>query len=236
MSHERLEEPKLAEAPATPPAVAAAPPAPAPSERAHAPATETARPEATSRPTDTRGVDDYFHGKLLGIPIVQEYFERLRSRLPPGRASELLAIYVGEGPVRNGDPDFVRFMTGLHKEVRSRSAEIADLIRAQDAVLKEDAFTYQMTLNLIAQLKLGSDEKADLFGRALTIPYAKDEKGGPTLMAANITNAFILMKSAGVTREQALPYIKQGLAVNSGDPDAMREYVARARTYFPGSI
>lgn len=179
---------------------------------------------------------DYFDRALLAYPEVSAIYRPLLAKLPPGEPSRLLAVFIAEGPIRNSSPDFARFMTSLLDDIRSRSAELYSLLDTQDALLKQDPFVYQMALNLVFQLDLSSDAKARLYGNAMQIHFTKDGANGVTLMSANITNAFILMKNSGVSVDQARPYIMKGIAANQDDQEALSEFAARANTYFPGAI
>src|SRR5262249_38864742 len=101
---------------------------------------------------------------------------------------------------------------------------------------KDDAFNYQMMLNLAARLSLPGEQKARLLGDAMSIHFTPDPTTGVSALSANITNAFILMKNNGITPEQAHPYIQRGIEVNRDDPKALAEFGARANTYYPGSV
>lgn len=197
---------------------------------------EKALAEAGSSQPLTGYCREYFERTLLGTPVVAAIYGALTRQLPDSDAALLAAIYVAEGPVRNGSPGFARFISALHEEIRTRSNELAELLSSHESTFRQDPFVYQMALNLAFNLAIPPEAKARLLGNALSIPFTRDPKTGVTLMTANITNALILMKNSGVTLEQALPYIRQGLAANSANPDAYGEFVARVNTYYPGAI
>ena len=178
----------------------------------------------------------YFEQRLRVQPVVDRIYRSLKEKLPPGEIAELAIEFIAGGPVRNSDPEFVQYMTSLHEAVRARSQELYELLRAQDGALKQDPFVYQMTLNLAFQLSLPKEQIAELLGSAMSIHFAKDGQSGVTMMSANITNAFILMKNSGVTLAQALPYIDLGMATNRDDVEAMKEFAARANAYYPGAV
>jgi len=178
----------------------------------------------------------YFHDRLESLPTVGRLYRSVTDRLPSGRASELLAVYISEAIARNSSPEFAAFMQDLHEGLKDNSLDLYHLIQAQESELKQDPFIYQMTLNLAAHLELPGDLKAQLLGGALDIHFQTDEKTGISAMSTNITNAFILMKNYGISASEAAPYIQHGIAVNRDDPRALAEFAARANTYYPGSV
>jgi hypothetical protein len=178
----------------------------------------------------------YFNRELLAHEPVKQIYRKLVEKLPRRSGAELIAIYISEAPLRNSQPDFVRFMNALHEDIRARSDEIYEILMEQDAELKKDAFIYQGVLNLAFQLVIPNDRKARLFGNALDLPFEREGESGVTLMSANITNALILMKNSGLSNEEARPYILRGLAANQNHPDSLKEFVIRVKTYYPGVI
>src|SRR5262249_51132253 len=150
-----------------------------------------------------------------------------------GETDELMRIYITEGIARNGSPEFAKFMGELMTELRAQSSRVASEILKQDANLKQDAFVYEMTLNMIAPLDLPAERKAELLGKAFEVGMETDSTGQLSAMAVNVTNAFILMKSAGVTAEQAAASIKTGMATNQKDLAAFQEFLTRVGTYYP---
>lgn len=198
------------------------------------PAVPTPKTKKKSSPTEEAALT-YFYRNLQGFPAVQRIYRSVQDRLPPSAESDLLATYIAEGIARNGSPEFARFMTDLHTALHDRSQALADLISQNEKALQSDPFTYQMTLNLAARLNLPTEQRAQLLGGAMKLPFALDPVNGVTPMTRNITNAFILMKNYGITAEQAEPYIRQGIQVNQGNPEALREFMVRVRTYFPSS-
>jgi hypothetical protein len=192
--------------------------------------------QAGKTKTVSRPHFEYFHRDLIKNELVSHIYQAVKKKLPDGELAELVAVYVSEGPVRNSSPEFARFMESLHEDIRSRSNELHELLIAQDDQLKEDPFIYQMALNLAFQLEVSPERKARILGSALKTHFERDEEHGVTFMTANITNALILMKNSKVPLAVAMPYLRVGLAVNSDNPEAVREYVARANAYYPGAF
>ena len=127
-------------------------------------------------------------------------------------------------------------MMNLHQGLRDRSQELFKLISEQEAALKQDSYTYQMTLNLSAHLDLPPEQKAQLLGNAMSIHFVPDPVSGVSPMSTNITNALILMKNYGITAAQAAPYIQRGIQVNQDNPKSLSEFAARVNAYYPGSM
>lgn len=90
-----------------------------------------------------------------------------------------------------------------------------------------------MTLNLVRFLAIPQNEKAELLGKALEIPLTLNPNGSPTRASMNITSSFILMSNSGITIDEARPYIQKGIELNRGNPKALSEFMARAKTYYP---
>ncbi len=209
-------------------------------------ASSSAPPPLVAAPQQTQGpppaseawvrAKTFFHRELISIEAVSHIYQTILKSLPPGQDSELLALYAAEGIVRNGSSEFAHFMTDLHQSLDERSQALYDMIIAQEQTLMTNSYTYQMTLNLAAHLKLPPEKKARLLGGAMGIHFATDPVRGVSAMSSNITNAFILMKNNGVTEKDAAPYIQRGIDVNKDNPVAAKEFAARANTYYPGSV
>jgi hypothetical protein len=176
---------------------------------------------------------EHFNSVLRPLQDVSALYEGVVKLLGPGEINEMIAIYVAEAIARNDSPQFSRFMASLHEALNARAIDVADALLAQNETLKKDPFVYQMTLNLAYVLNVESAKKAQMLGGALKIPFAFDNAGGITLQSANVTTALILMKNAQIPFAQVRPFVEQGVEVNRHDPQALKEFLARVRTYYP---
>ncbi len=115
----------------------------------------------------------------------------------------------------------------------AESDAVAEELRERGQALREDPFQHQVLINLVADLKLPSYEKASLMGPALAQRFEVDEHGNISEKSTAVTIALIQMRKAGLNIQDVRPFIERGIELNEADPEALQEFLVRVNTYFP---
>ncbi|MEK2690835.1 hypothetical protein [Bdellovibrio sp. GT3] len=178
----------------------------------------------------------YFSEKLLKNEDVAELNAQLEGMLPKNKSVNQIRHYIAAGLVMENTPEFYEFMGTMISDLNDNKEEVVKEILLNDAILKQDPFIHQMTLNLVHALDIPADQKAEVLGKALDLEFSFDEKGEASASATNITNALLLMTQSGVALEQATPYLLRGVQINQKSPKALSEYLARVQIYYPDFV
>lgn len=178
----------------------------------------------------------YFKGKLLSQKEVARIYQEIRKLLSDSEASEFISMYGAVVAGRNETPEFSSFMSQLLTAMQIQSDQIFNELLAHEPALKSFPFAFQAALNLTAQLNLPSAKKAVFLGKALDHKFEIDANNMISPETASISIALIQMKHAGVTSEEAKIYIQKGIERNRDNPKGLKEFIARAKTYFPESF
>lgn len=174
----------------------------------------------------------YFNQYLMRKPEVSSLYQYMKDILPRSPVTDLMAMYIAEGAAPDGSIEFNYFLDSLEEKMSYHTHEIYNEVLASEEMLKADPFAYQMVLNMTHSMNLDPDQKARIYGRAI-VSAMEVKDGDISADASNITISFIQMRNSGITAEMARPYIEEGIRLNQNNPEALEEYLARAKTYYP---
>ena len=181
------------------------------------------------------GIDhrQYFEKSLLAKDNVKNIYQNTLKILPLGKNSELIAEYIAEGITRNLSSDFQLYMKSLHNDLNNNTDALYEILTKNEDQLKEDPFVYQMVLNMAAAAKFSPEQKVRLLGGGIATSFKIGADNEMDDTAYNITNAMIHLKNSNLPDEAIRPYLEKGAQINKSNPEAFKEFKARANSYFP---
>lgn len=118
------------------------------------------------------------------------------------------------------------------KEFNSQPEILFERIQQNISEIRRDPFLFQMTLNLVYQLRVDTRIKVDFMGSEIEYQLANlGEKPSESFWVS--LNSMTLLKQAGVETKDIQGFIQRGLQKGRGSEKARSDFATAAKSFFP---